>query len=169
MSLLVVADAGPLIHLGETGRLALLVLFGEVIVPDEVWHESVREGRLQAEQLQALPNLSRRRVEPLEVLNFVAAHRLEHLHAGETECLCLCLKESIRLLLTDDLAVREVSARLGITPVGSLGVLVRAFRLGLLTLADAEKAITDLHERSSLFVTRALVDIALGQLRAAAR
>jgi predicted nucleic acid-binding protein len=69
--------------------------------------------------------------------------------------------------LTDDLAARDAARGLGITPVGSLGVVVRTYRLGQISLTEAEKRITDLHHVSSLFVTKAIVELALEQLRKA--
>lgn len=68
------------------------------------------------------------------------------------------------LILTDDLAVRDVSKRLALAPIGSLGIVVRAYRQSLITLADAEHAINQLYDVSSLFVTRAIVDLAIEQL-----
>jgi hypothetical protein len=41
---LVVCDAGPLIHLDESGCLDLLSDFSEVLVPEAVWRE-VRQHR----------------------------------------------------------------------------------------------------------------------------
>jgi hypothetical protein len=46
-----------------------------------------------------------------------------------------------------------------------LGVIVRAYRVGQLSLADAERHLTDLYAVSSLFVTRAIVELAIEQLR----
>ena len=71
----------------------------------------------------------------------------------------------LSLLLTDDLAAREAAAALGLTPVGSLGVVVRGYRLHRASLADAEELIVALHGRSSLFVTRAIADLAIEHLR----
>ncbi len=36
---IVIADAGPLIHLDELDSLELLSNFGNIIVPDAVWRE----------------------------------------------------------------------------------------------------------------------------------
>ncbi len=70
----------------------------------------------------------------------------------------------VPILLTDDLAVRDAAKRLGLTPVGSLGVIVRAYRLGHIILTQAEHRIAALYDASSLFVTRAIVELAIEQL-----
>jgi predicted nucleic acid-binding protein len=86
------------------------------------------------------------------------------LHDGERECLYLCQQIGVPTLLTDDLAVREAAKRLNLTPVGSLGIVVRACRLGYTSLAAAERHIIDLYEVSSLFITRATVELAIEHL-----
>jgi predicted nucleic acid-binding protein len=70
----------------------------------------------------------------------------------------------VEIILTDDLAAREAAKILSLTPVGSLGIVVRAYRLGDISLVDAERLLTDLYNLSSLFVTRAIVDLAIQQL-----
>ena len=97
---------------------------------------------------------------------FVTKNGFGHLHAGEQESLYLCHRDALPLLLTDDLAVREATERQGVRPVGSLGIIVRAYRIGQISLDEAERFLNELHDTSSLFVTRAIVELALKQLRA---
>ena len=84
---------------------------------------------------------------------------------GEVECLYVCKETGVSVLLTDDLAVREAAKRMSLRPVGSLGIVVKAYRAGDISLADAEGYITDLYDVSSLFVTRVIVEMAIEQLR----
>ena len=83
---------------------------------------------------------------------------------GERESLYLCNQLDIPLLLTDDLAVREAARRLCVQPVGSLGIVVRGYKEGVLTYSEAEKSLIALYEESSLFVTQTIVEIAIEQL-----
>jgi predicted nucleic acid-binding protein len=89
---------------------------------------------------------------------------LEHLHDGERECFYLCQQTGVTTLLTDDLSVREAAKRLSLTPVGSLGVVVKAYHLGRISLTDAKRHLADLYDVSSLFVTRAIVELAIERL-----
>ena len=50
--------------------------------------------------------------------------------------------------------------------MGSVGIVVRAYRLGHIWLVDAERYLNALYDTSSLFVTRVIVDLAIEQLRA---
>jgi hypothetical protein len=163
-----VIDAGPLIHLTEIGKLTLLYVFDTLLLPDAVWIECTQPGRVPTEDLLALSAIRRLALVRAEVTQFVEENALSHLQAGEIECLLLCRQSNVRTLLTDDMAAREAAKRLLLTPVGSLGVVIRAYRRGLLTLAEAEMVIADLYDVSSLFVTRAVVEMAIEQLRAKA-
>jgi len=164
-----VADAGPLIHLDEIRALTLLCLFEALHIPDAVWEETVGKGRVTPENLKRLRNISRHSLDRESVRSFIRERRLYHLQAGEIECLYLCLEKGIPVLLTDDLAVRDAAKRMGVTPVGSLGVVVKAYRSGLISLEEAGQKIKELYEVSSLFVTRAIVEIAIEQLYKKAR
>jgi predicted nucleic acid-binding protein len=69
------------------------------------------------------------------------------------------------VLLTDDLAVRRAAKALSLTPVGSLGVIAKAYRIGRISLAAAERHLRELYTVSSLFVTQTIVDLAIERLR----
>ncbi|MBN1246934.1 MAG: nucleic acid-binding protein [Anaerolineae bacterium] len=156
-----VADAGPLIRLHEIGALHLLAFIDQLHVPDAVWHEVHALGAGTAPPLETFDNLIRRRLNDDSVKQFIHRHSLEHLHLGEQESLYVCQEEAIGLLLTDDLAVRTAAIELNIRPVGSLGVIVRAYRIEALTLGEARQAIRSLQDVSSLFVTNAIVEQAI--------
>jgi predicted nucleic acid-binding protein len=160
-----VVDADPFIHLSEIGGVALLGLFEVLHLPDTVWSETVGRGRVRPADLLGLSAIHRHALLSAEVSPFVQEHGFETLQAGDIECLYLGHQLSVPTLLTDDLSVREAAKRFLMTPVGSLGVIVRAHRRGHSPLVDAERYLIALYDVSSLFVTRALVDIAIEQLR----
>lgn len=159
-----VADAGPLIHLAEIEGFSLLSIFEILHISGAVWSETVETGRVHGAEVLALSNTRRHTLADADVTRFVGEHNLHSLHVGERECLLLCQQISVPLLLTDDLAVRKAAKSLGLTPVGSLGVVVKAYRLGHVSLADAERLIAGLYDVSTLFVTRAIVELAIDQL-----
>lgn len=161
----VVADSGPLIHLAEVGLLGLLRMFEAVHAPGAVWSETVGKGLVNEADLMGLGNVCRRDLRREDVREYAHEHGLEALHDGELESLCLCRMLGVFTLLTDDLAVRKAAKRLGITPVGSLGVVVRAHKRGAISVKEAENAIVQLYDLSSLFVTRAIVDLVIDELR----
>ena len=111
-----------------------------------------------------LTTIKRHTLSQSEVDQFIKENGLQKLDDGERESLYLCKQLGIPLILTDDLAVRDAAKILNIIPVGSLGVVVKAYGTGQISLIDAERSITALYDISSLFVTRAIVEIAIDQL-----
>ncbi|MCP4700858.1 MAG: hypothetical protein GY862_28990 [Gammaproteobacteria bacterium] len=158
----VAADAGPLIHLHEINMLSLLENFAELHIPDAVWEESTHHERIPATMLECLPNLVRHRLASDDCLY---AQALRHLQAGEKECLCLCGQLQVSVVLTDDLAAREAATKRGLTPVGSVGVIAKCCFARKIMPAQAENALLQLYENSSLFVTKAIVESAIETLR----
>jgi predicted nucleic acid-binding protein len=159
------ADSGPLIHLSEIGCIQLLQTFDPLHIPDGVWSETVDQNRVPREALQSLSTIQRHTLSQPELEKFVQENGLLNLQLGERECLFLCKYIGIHTLLTDDLAVREVAKQRNLIPVGSLGIIVKAYRLGHISLDDAEHYLEELFDTSSLYVTRAIVEIAIESLR----
>jgi len=149
----VVADAGPLIHLDELSSLDILADFGNIIVPNAVWCE-VEHHRPQALKHQGVTLIRK------NIINFStqvnALMPLYTLHLGEQEALHLCMDYSDSMLLTDDTAARLASKNIGITAHGTLGVLVRAIRRKTRSKAEVLALLrtiplkTTLHIRASL-------------------
>ncbi|WP_022836913.1 hypothetical protein [Salisaeta longa] len=160
-----IADAGPLIHLHEIGCLSFLQLFSVLHVPDAVWNETVGQGRVPPHQIESLDNVLRHAERGQDVQAFIDQESLDDLQYGEQACLWLLAQQEDSLVLTDDLAVRDAVKERGGTPVGSLGIVVRAYRAECIDLDRAERLLRRLHEDSTLFVTEAIVDLAVEQLR----
>jgi predicted nucleic acid-binding protein len=157
-----VCDAGPLIHLGEIGRAGLLAQFSPLLIPQRVWNEArsfVRPADLITEVV-AVSNSDR---------ESTARRACGKLDAGEIDCLSVCLRESSLLFLTDDLSARKEAARLGVPVHGSVGIIVRACRVGMLTLPQADESLQALGECRSLFVSRTVIELGREQLRLGGR
>lgn len=160
-----IADAGPLIHLHEIEGLPFLQLFSVLHIPDAVWQETVGQGRIPSRQIESLDNVRRHAERSEEVQAFIDQESLGHLQYGEQACLWLLAQQEASLVLTDDLAVREAVKEQDGTPVGSLGIVVKAYRAEWIDLDQAERLLRRLHVDSTLFVTEAIVDLAMNQLR----
>ena len=128
---MIVADASPLIFLGQLGRLdVLLAIFGSVIVPSAVFAEATASpGRPGA---QAVLRAHSAGLFAVELVGPGRASELSELvDPGEAEAIALALERGIPRVLMDDLAGRGLARRLGLTPIGTLGVLVQARRMGI--------------------------------------
>ncbi len=160
----VVSDAGPLIHLAEIDCLPLLGIFENISIPETIWCETVEQGRILATEMMKLNQIQKQALSQADVSQFIQQNNLTKLHAGERDCLYLCQQFNISTLLTDDLAARNAAKALNLTPIGSLGIVAKAYQMGPISLAEAERHLLELYEVSSLFVTKAIVELAIEQL-----
>jgi predicted nucleic acid-binding protein len=135
----VVADSTCLIGLERIGRLDLLpALFDPILMPPEV----AREFGSPLPWLQT---------EPLTSNLLVAVLRLL-VDAGEAEAIALASEKGYRLI-SDDKQARAVAKRLGVTMIGTVGILVRAKQEGVI---PEIKPILDDLEANSFFISAAL-------------
>jgi predicted nucleic acid-binding protein len=153
-----VADAGPLIHLSEIGMVNLLGQFSPLLVPESVLDEAI--------SFAPPPDLVFKLVQVQESSRSSLKARLTlKLQAGEIDALAICGENPDAVLLTDDLKARREAKRLGWQVHGSVGIIVRALRVQLLSRDAAERALRNLGECHSLFIAKAVIDEALDELR----
>jgi predicted nucleic acid-binding protein len=150
---MVVADAGPLIHLDELGCLGLLADFSVVRVPDAVWrevehHRPTALRNAEVHWLRCIPK-------HFETVDALGA--LHTLHAGEREALHLCVEFPDSVLLTDDTAARLAAKTLDIKAHGTLGLLVRATRRKQLSKAEVLELLGRIPTDSSLHIRPGLL------------
>ncbi len=154
--MIVVSDAGPLIYLGAVGHLDLLrLMFGHVLVPEAVWREVVDlgAGRPGSNETRAATWLV------VTHANQEAARQLQgQLDPGEAEALALAVELQADHLVIDDQAGRRLAAELGVSIVGSLGILVRAKRLGHI---EAVRPVVEAMIELGFHATTDLVDTVL--------
>ena len=150
----VVCNSSPLINLARIGHLDLLrQLYGEVVIPEAVWHEVVVAGVGQpgADEVRAAPWVRRR---PVENKHLVRALRQE-LDAGEAEAIALALEIEADLLLMDERLGRENARYLGVHTIGLIGAIVEARHKGLIEAVapylTALRTIAGFHLREALY------------------
>jgi predicted nucleic acid-binding protein len=152
-----VCDAGPLIHLAEISRSSLLAQFSPLFVPVSV----VKEVRGFVPRLPVVRKVA---VTQAQRQHALARSRVA-LHAGELDCLAVCLRRPRLVFLTDDWDARDAATRMGIETHGSVGIIVRACRVGLLDGEQAEATLRMLNSVSSLFIASEIIELAIEQLR----
>ena len=159
---LVVADAGPLIHLDELSALDVLSDYTAVLVPNAVWIE-VHHHRPQALRQDNI-KLVRRSAPVSEKVNVITA--LYTLHHGEREALSLCCENGINLLITDDTAARLAAKSLNIAAHGTLGLLIRAVRQQLRTPSDVLALLAAIPQQTTLHIRPSLLNDVVARVKA---
>jgi predicted nucleic acid-binding protein len=152
----IVGDSSPLIALAIIGQLELLAkLYQRVIIPEKVWEEITIHGAGLAgaaaiSQLDWLiiQKPASEMVKPLSIL----------LDAGEAEAIALAMSLPDSTVLLDDAQARRVAEHFGVNRIGTLGILRRAKKAGLIT---AIKPYTVQLQNSGIYMRQNLIDAVL--------
>jgi predicted nucleic acid-binding protein len=127
--MILVADASALIALSVCNSLHLLeALFGNVIVPEAVFFEVTGTNKPQSERLR---NYLQGKIRDVNMEHYVFLDAFADL--GETQAMLLYKKVAADYLLIDDKRGRKVAQINQIKTIGSLGVLLQAKRMGLIS------------------------------------
>lgn len=146
--IVVVADAGPIIHLDEINALGHLSVVDDLLIPQTVYDE-LEAGTVPP----ALANIEYDLLEADKKRQKTNAD----LDPGETAALTIAAERNATLL-TDDLDARNVAQNADIEVHGSIGIIVLAFSRNELTRSEAIQQMRDLQTETTLFVTDAVVE-----------
>ena len=149
-----VFDAGPFIHLHEIGQLNLLHLFEKDLTTSEIVGECHRIKPI----ILKIKNVEEKNLTPQSkdfTRYLVEKYGLD---LGESTGIALCKQERIELFFTDDLEAKEAAIHLGFGAHGTIAIIMRGFRNGLLTRKEAIELLNLLYEKSTLFLTKDLKD-----------
>jgi predicted nucleic acid-binding protein len=149
MSRLVVADAGPLIHLEQADALSLLELTGAVLVPQTVLDE-LEDGPTDVSELEF----------SVEQTDIDTNSIYPHLDPGETAAIVVC-SDRDAILLTDDMDARNTANEEGIEVHGSVGVVLYGYSQGALTEDTAKRTLRELKQDTSLYLSTPLIEHAI--------
>jgi predicted nucleic acid-binding protein len=139
----IVVDTSSLIALERINLLQILCkIYKEVVIPDSVIKEF---GNL------SLPCLSIRKVES-NLLKLLITDL--NLGKGEAEVIALASQKGLKVII-DDSKARKVAENMGLKLTGTIGVLLRAERLGLID--SAQEKVKELREKG-FYVSEELLE-----------
>jgi len=163
-----VFDSGPLIHLSEIGALSLLEIFTTKTTTDVVADEVKRyitsvdhDYMVQQVRIYAHNEIS-------ESGTLRALAKIYSLDSGEISALALCgtLKPKTEIIFfSDDSAARMVSDSLGITSVGTIGIIIKSATLGKTEKARALDLLESIPGMSTLFIKKELLKSIMDRLK----
>ena len=141
--MIVVSDTTPLISLLKIGRINLLKnLFGQVLIPQAVFNELTADERfrLEADQIKQRPFIMVKNIKNPESASILK--RATGLDQGESEAIVLTDEMNADILLMDEAKGRKVSSQMGFKIMGTIGVLMAAYKEHELT-SDEVRACID--------------------------
>ncbi len=154
----IVADSSPLIGLARIGQLGLLPqLARRIVAPRAVWAE-VTGARADAPGASEVA--AQTWIEVLEADAQTVAPLRILVGRGEAEAIALAQRERSAVLLLDDLRARKLADRLGLRRMGTVALLGRAKRAGLIPKL---KPALDALVASGIFIRQELVAATLNE------
>ena len=168
--MIVVVNSGPLMALAKLGLLDLLPrLYGQVSFPTAVFGEVVVRGRERgyADAFLVQLAIQQGKLKVFEVNDGDLPSDIHDLplDAGEKQALYLAQMTKADLALFDDEKVREEAKARGLSIKGTLGVIVEAYRAGLLGFNDVENAIEAIIDREDIWISEELCRRVLRKLK----
>ena len=153
--MIVVSDTSPLNYLILIGEENILTkLFGSIVIPQAVSDELLDAGASSQvrEWSQNLPDWVKVRH---AILTPTAS--LDLLDRGEREAILLAQELSADLLLVDDKQARQAAVNLGIAITGTVGIVDKAARAGLIDLKTGVEKL----QKTNFFISDDLLNLLL--------
>ncbi len=147
----IIVNSTPIISLCIIGKLHLLKdLYGFVIIPEAVFNEiSAKADSVARKELHK--SLDWIQIKKIENEMAKMLYRSQ-LHDGEVEVMILGKEINAELLIIDDKNAKKHAKYLGFNITGTLGVLIRAKRAGL--IENIKPLITELVARNIYIDTK---------------
>lgn len=156
LEIIAIADSGPLIFFARIKQLHLLPrLFSKVLVSPEVWNEVTLRGRKHPGAFE----VSQAKWITIQSPDFHLVKSLSILvDAGEAETIALGQTTENSALLLDDGRARKIAQRLNLQHIGTIGLLLRAKRRGLIeTIKPHIDALVD----NGIYIRQEIIDAVL--------
>lgn len=131
--MIVVSDTTPLIGLASIGKLDILrELFEEVYIPQAVYDETVTHGRTEGGAKHEVDNADW--IHVAQVQGRLAVNvLLDEMDLGEVETIVLAGEMKADWVLMDEKKGRRKLAQLNIPKIGTVGVLLKARQIDLIS------------------------------------
>ena len=134
---MIISNSSPLIALAKIGRFKLLRdLFKEIYISKAVYREVVVHGKEKPGEKEVTQGTKSGWIKILEVREREPYAFL--LGEGEGETIALAKERGTRLIIMDDRKGYILAKALGITVIGTLGVILLAYKSGMISNMKSE-------------------------------
>ncbi len=153
--MIVVSNSTPLIGLSSIGRLGILHdLFGKIYIPQAVYDETVTNGREEGFAKKEIAKAEW--IHSVKVKDRLAVNvLLDELDLGEVETIILAMELKADWVLMDEKKGRRKLSQLGIPKIGTMGALLKAKQLGLISVLKPE---IDKLQKAGFIISPAMVN-----------
>lgn len=149
-----VADTGPLLHLAEIGQESQLTIFALVTISRQIKTELEQHGVFDRVAAAVGDCLMVESVLQSELDSQQVELSGFKVHQADLSVAVLAKQLAPEVVLTDDLELRKGLEAQGYSVVGSVGILVRAFKAGHVEKTELRACFDQLFNGSSLYLSK---------------
>jgi len=159
----VAIDSGPLMVLAKLNLLHLLKeLYGEVHIAKSVYDEVVVEGLHQgyddAQTLKLFLEQTGWNPENNDLTSLPFELQEANIDLGERETLAVAIALDNCMVLMDEAVGREVARNLDLTVRGTLGLMLDAYRKGLISADHLRFCFMEASRRDDIWISKTLIE-----------
>jgi len=145
-----IINASPLIIFGKLNKLDILLkLYEKVEISNEVYNEVVVKGGHLRDALMVNEYIEKNLIKVIKLDNkhLDTANRIGLIFSidpGEAETIALAIQSNQKVIIIDEIAAREAAKSLNIRPIGTLGILLEAFKKKIINEKEIEGLIKEM-------------------------
>jgi predicted nucleic acid-binding protein len=150
-----ITDTGPPLHLNQIGYIRLLGIFETIVLTGQVREELQEFSTWYSFKQEEAIRSQEETVNDDEITNEKNRWKDHRLQMADLSVLFLVHRIVNALTLTDDLELRRAIESLGRVVVGSVGVLIRGYKMQRLNRDELHNCVDLIFNDSSLYLSRA--------------
>ena len=153
--MIIVSDTTPIIALMKAGHIEWLrQLYNEIDIPEAVYRELTTNESFQneTEQIKKCDFIRITSVKNSEAVNIL--RNATGLDAGESEAIVLYSEAQADLMLLDEHKVRSIAKQMDIEVVGTLGIMMTAYKNRIASAEEVEESIDHMLQNGIRFSAR---------------
>lgn len=161
-----IINASPLIIFGKLNKVDVLKkLYQNIEITNEVYKEVVLKGleknatdasiikhHIENKNIKVF-NLNKKFIEMADKIQSIY-----NIDIGEAETIALALQLNRKEIIIDEISAREAAKSFGIKPIGSLRVLLLAYKSNLINKEEIKKLINEMEDSKYRFSPRVLTE-----------
>ena len=161
-----IINASPIIILTKINQLEILKkTYGSIEIASSVYQEVVVNGlRIDSRDAHIVKEqIDSRNIEVLDLSPEFAekAKKIESIYGidiGEAETIALALQLNNKEIVIDEIDAREAAKAFGIKPIGTLRVLLTAYKNSLISKTEIKKLVIEMENSKYRFSPKVLIE-----------
>lgn len=161
-----IINASPLIIFGKLNKIDILKkIYADIEIANEVYQEAVINGmkKNSREAFIIKEYIDNKDIKVIDLAeNFISKAKkiqvIYNIDTGEAETIALALQLDKKEVIIDEAAAREAAKGFGIKPVGSLRVLLIAYKGNLIDEIEIKKLINEMENTKYRLSPKVLIE-----------